>query len=268
MIFLLIYVIALDKKVSTFRGNIMKHIFENLSQLIGSVRGFTSKKVRHKSKTVEFYSHFIRNGDLCFDVGANMGNRTEIFLKLGAKVVCIEPQQICLQKLYKLFGKNKNVIIVDKAVGCCEGYGELAICEAEHTISTMSDKWIDEGRFSKHYRWTERKQVPITTIDTLISLYGRPAFCKIDVEGFEEQVLRGLTRPISLISFEFTREFFDDAKNCINYLLSIGRFKFNCSLGESMNLLSTDWVEPDELYEKVDSLDDEFLWGDVYAKLL
>lgn len=47
-----------------------------------------------------------------------------------------------------LLGKNKNVIIVDKAVGCCEGYGELAICEAEHTISTMSDKWIDEGRLS------------------------------------------------------------------------------------------------------------------------
>lgn len=158
--------------------------------------------------------------------------------------------------------KTKNVIIIDKAIGCYEGYGEIAICEDEHTISTMSDKWRNEGRLSKI------KQVSTTTLDTLISLYGRPAFCKIDVEGFEEQVLRGLTRPISLISFEFTREFFDDAKNCINYLLSIGRFKFNCSLGESMNLLFTDWVEPDELYEKVDSLDDEFLWGDVYAKLL
>lgn len=97
--------------------------------------------------------------------------------------------------------KTKNVIIIDKTIGCYEGYGEIAICEDEHTISTMSDKCRNEGRLPKI------EQVSTTTLNTLISLYGRPAFCKIDVERFEKSVLNGLTRPIPLISFEVTREF-------------------------------------------------------------
>jgi hypothetical protein len=132
----------------------------------------------------------------------------------------------------------------------------------------MSNKWKTDGRFSKVYKWTKTQQVPITTLDSLIRLYGLPTFCKIDVEGFEESVLKGLTKPIRFISFEFTREFFDDAKKCINHLLSIAPVEFNCSIGESMELLLPDWVTPKKLYEKLDSLEDELLWGDIYARSL
>lgn len=227
------------------------------------------KDLSHDRETLEFYSQFIKRGDLCFDVGANEGKFTKIFLELGAKVVCVEPQEARLQRLYKLFGGNKNVIIVGKAVGECEGYEELMICEDAPTISTMSSKWKDEGRFSKDYKWTKTKKVPITTLDALIQSYGLPKFCKIDVEGFEESVLKGLTkcaRAIPFISFEFTREFFDDAKKCIDRLLSLGRVEFNCSLGESMKFLSQRWVTPEKLYEKIDQFEDKLLWGDIYAK--
>jgi FkbM family methyltransferase len=216
-----------------------------------------------------FYSQFIKRGDLCFDVGANVGKFTKVFLKLGAKVVCVEPQETCLQQLYKSFGNDKNVIIVGKAVGECEGYGELMICEDATTISTMSTKWKNEGRFSKNYKWTKaQNKVPVTTLDALILSYGLPKFCKIDVKGFEESVLKGLTKSIPLISFEFTTEFFDDAKKCINRLQSIGRVGFNCTLGESWKFLFSKWVAPDELYEKIAELDNKLLWGDIYARFL
>jgi len=220
----------------------------------------------HKREMLEFYSQFIKKGDLCFDVGANVGRFTKIFLELGARVVCVEPQEACLQQLYRLFGDNKKVIIVGKALGELEGEGELMMSEEAPTISTMSSKWKNEGRFSKDHKWTKTQKVPITTLDALILSYGLPKFCKIDVEGFEEPVLKGLTKPMPVISFEFTREFFDDAKKCINHLLSIGQVKFNCSLGESMKFLFQKWVTPDELYEKIDQLEDERLWGDIYAK--
>ncbi len=40
----------------------------------------------------EFYSQFIRPGDLVFDIGANRGDRTEVFVQMGARVVAAEPQ--------------------------------------------------------------------------------------------------------------------------------------------------------------------------------
>lgn len=224
---------------------------------------------RHKVM-VEFFSQFIKKGDLCFDVGANIGSFTKVFLELGARVICIEPQKRCLEQLYKKFGSNENVIIVDKAVGDQEGIGNLAICEKAATISTMSRKWITESRFSNRYIWTKIQQVSITTLDTLILSYGQPKFCKIDVEGFEVPVLKGLTKRIPFLSFEYSGEFFYDVKNCINNLLSLGKVKFNSTIGSTKKFIFPTWVTHDELYEKLDSLKDKYklLGGDIYAMFL
>ena len=224
---------------------------------------------RHK-EMVDFFSQFIKKGDLCFDVGANIGSFTKVFLELGARVICIEPQKRCLDQLYKKFGSNDNVIIVDKAVGDQEGIGTLAICEKASMISTMSRKWIKESRFSDRYKWTIIQQVSITTLDTLILSYGQPKFCKIDVEGYEVSVLKGLTNRIPFLSFEYTGEFFYDVKNCINHLLSIGQAKFNCTIGSTMKFFFPTWITHDKLYEKLDSLKDKYklLEGDIYTMFL
>ena len=223
-------------------------------------------KIRHHKKSLKFYSQFIHKGDLCFDIGANIGGRTQLFLELGAKVVSVEPQRVCLQHITNLFGNNKDVIIVPKALAESEGTATLALCEEAPILSTMSDKWKNEGRFSKEYKWTATQEVPTTTLDALTDQYGVPVFCKIDVEGFEYSVLRGLTKPINIISFEFTREFLQDATKCINHISSLGPVKFNCSIGETMKLLFPAWVTPEELYTGLESLNDNNLWGDIYAR--
>ena len=55
-----------------------------------------SLKVKRKRlasrRGLNFYSELIKKDDLCFDIGANYGNRSEVFIKLGAKVVAFEPQ--------------------------------------------------------------------------------------------------------------------------------------------------------------------------------
>ena len=218
-------------------------------------------------KMVRFYSQFIGRGDLCFDVGAHVGERTRVFLALGAKVVCVEPQAICLQALHEAFGHRGDVIIVSQAVGDRDGSAEMALCENAPDISTLSGKWQREGRFSRDHRWTKRQSVSVTTLDSLIARYGVPRFCKIDVEGFEPFVFQGLTQPVDVVSFEFTREFFDDARRCIERLLSIGRASLNCSIGETMRFLFPDWVSPEQLYARLARMDHPLLWGDVYAKL-
>lgn len=223
---------------------------------------------RHKRQMMKFYAQFIRRGDLCFDIGANIGKNTEVFLKLGAKVVCVEPQETCLRQLWSRFGHNERVIIVSKAVGESEGYAQLMICEDAPTISTMSDKWRNEGRFAKDHKWTKVAMVPITTLDNLIHGYGLPDFCKIDVEGFEVQVLKGLSQPIRLISFEFTREFFEDARECIERLQTLGEVEVDCMVGESMTLFFHNFVPPSELLLRLNSWKDELLWGDIFVRFI
>lgn len=226
------------------------------------------KQARRREEMLRFYSQFVQKGDLVFDVGANLGNRTEVFLKIGARVICVEPQESCIKELRRLFGDNGNVTIVERALGESEGASELLVCEEASTISTMSKRWTDEGRFSGKYAWTRKQPVIVTTLDALIRQYGVPRFCKIDVEGYEVSVINGLSSPIPVVSFEFTKEFLQDAKTCMERLSSLGQVQFNCSFAESMKLSHERWMASEDLYAQLDSIVDKELWGDVYARLI
>lgn len=161
---------------------------------------------RQRRRMRDFYAGFIRPGDLCFDVGANLGDRTAVFLRLGARVVAVEPQARCRRRLLRRFGRNPRVVLVPRALGAQPGAAEMKVSEAD-TISSLSADWIARvqasGRFAG-YAWNQTERVEVTTLDALIREHGTPAFCKIDVEGFEAEVLKGLSAPLRAVSFEFT----------------------------------------------------------------
>lgn len=231
--------------------------------------GISPKNIRHKQEMEKFYSQFINKGDLCFDVGANLGSRVEIFLKLGANVIAIEPQDMCAKKLTKKYKNNNRVVVVQKALGEKEGEAEIMISNAS-TISSLSKEWINSvktsGRFS-HYKWDKSVVVAVTTLDKLIEECGKPVFCKIDVEGFEFEVLKGLHKAVNTISFEFTPEFIEPAINSIKHLSDIGKYQLNYSIGEVMRLTLPRWVEYEEMRTILAELQTKNIWGDVYARL-
>ncbi len=212
---------------------------------------------------------------MVFDIGANMGSMTEIFLSLGARVVAVEPQDKCMGKLKGKYGGNQKVVLLQKAVSDSIGKDTLMISDS-HTISSMSKNWTDNLKsgdifFGKTsvFEWQKSREVETVTLDELIKKYGKPVFCKIDVEGYEYKVLKGLTRPLDSISFEFTptKEFIHAAVNIVKHLSTMGRFEFNYSLGESVKLMLADWVGSEEFEKILGQLPERVsICGDIYAR--
>lgn len=228
------------------------------------------QKERKKFQTMlDFYSCYIKEGDLCFDIGANIGNRTKVFLKLGGTVVAVEPQDSCVKILKEKFGGNKNVHIIPKALDEKISQREIFI-DTTTTLSSMSNDWINivksTGRF-RDQSWDKKASIETTTLDLLIREFGKPSFCKIDVEGFEYNVLRGLSEPLRLISFEFIPEFNESTIKSIRHLSSLGAADFNYSNAEIMSLVLSDWVTADDILEVIANLPrDGSVFGDIYAR--
>lgn len=243
-------------------------LFSRIKVWRDNFKNYLPTQRAHRKKMVSFYGQFISPGDMVFDVGANIGNRTDIFLKLGATVVVIEPQPICLEQLHIKYKNNPDVHIVPKGLGSETGEHHLHLSNAD-TISTMSDEWLadvkETGRF-KDANWDQTINVPITTLDELIKEYGTPAFCKIDVEGFELEVINGLSSPLQSFSFEYAHESHLNATVIIEKMCSLSMYLFNFSKDESMSLEHDNWLDEEEFISYLEQQKSSRGFGDVYCK--
>ncbi|MEV4706358.1 FkbM family methyltransferase [Actinoplanes sp. NPDC049316] len=216
-----------------------------------------------------FYGRFVRPGDLVFDVGSHVGDHIACFRRLGARVVALEPQPACMRVLEALYGDEEDVTLVHAACGAEPGTLEMHINSDNPTVSTASPHFIAAATGADGWdgqRWDGRIEVPSTTMDLLIERYGAPAFAKIDVEGFEDQVLAGLSRPLPVLSFEFTTIERDLAARCLHRGTELGFDGFTLSLGDERQFLVPDWVSADELGERLRALPHEANSGDVYCR--
>ena len=204
----------------------------------------------------------IRPNDLVFDVGASVGDRTKAYLRQGARVVAFEPEPHSFAKLQRRFRRNANAILQPVALAAQVGTVQLAICTRARTISTCAPHW-QTGRFRKHH-WTKTLEVPTTTLDTAIALYGRPQFIKIDVEGYEAEVLTGLSQTVPYLSFEFAHEFPGQAKDCLHWLAHLGYRDFNVLFGQESEF-ALDWCDADRVVEAI-AQQPPTTWGDIYAR--
>ncbi len=224
-------------------------------------------------KRKDFYSQFLTNPkDIYFDIGANYGNRIEPISKDGFKIIAVEPQKKCINFLKRKYGNR--IEIIPKGLGETEELRTFYISNS-HTISTFSEDWIkdttESGRF-KQYSWEKKEEIELTTLDVLINQYGIPKFIKIDVEGYETEVLQGLTQPIEYISFEYcVPENQHSIIECIDRLVKISKahkIEFNYSVGESMEWALSDWLSPDQMKKEISST--KFIktnFGDIYSKI-
>ncbi len=176
-------------------------------------RAISPKARADRESAIRFYGDLIAPGDLCFDIGANVGQTSEALLANGAVVVAVEPNMLCRPVLEWQFKRDGRFTLVSKAMGAEPGVANLHFSGTQSTAS-FRDDWISTNRDSQ--------TVEVTTIDALIAEFGRPKLCKVDVEGHELQVFHGLSEPIPMIYFEARQSEATRAREVLARLADVG----------------------------------------------
>jgi len=207
---------------------------------------------------------------ILFDIGANRGMYIDANRNDYDKIIAVEANyQLCL--LLKDKYKHDEAVIIVNSIATNKEAETFYLCTKADAISTCDQEWIGNSRFSHDFTWiSQTVNVPCVTIDRLIETYGAPSFIKIDVEGYEYNVLQSLTQKVPLC-FEWAEEKYDDILLSVNYLRDMGYTSYFLQYGDSYDykVCKDQWTKYDEFYlSLLNTLDCQRKekWGMIWAE--
>ncbi|HUT80081.1 MAG TPA: FkbM family methyltransferase [Candidatus Bathyarchaeia archaeon] len=223
----------------------LKGIYKKFIQypIINPIKGRQQQK-----KLIKIFSLFIQNGDLCFDIGTSKGKMSDLFLKLGANVIGVEPHPDLFLNLQEKYKNNDKIKLVNMGASDEENTLLFYPCVNRPGFSTFSLELKEEY---DDYIWDKPIKIPTITLDKLIEMYGLPAFCKIDVENLEKKVLDGLNQKIKYLSFEFHFKLLGKISECTESLERFGSPKFNYYIGNNNKFVLKNWADKKTLLKSI-----------------
>jgi len=163
---------------------------------------------------------------LLLDIGANRGDATNAGLKLGYDVIAVEPSQIYAQLLQNYI-YSPRVTALKFAVSDKDGERVEFYEAQEDGLSTLNKDWLTSPAMPYNGKPFRTVYANTITIDTLANLYGKPDLIKIDVEGAEWLVFKGMTRKMGTITFEWTYSTIAEHSKQLEYLASLGYTEYS-----------------------------------------
>jgi len=161
-----------------------------------------------ENEEIEVFLKYLPKASACIDIGANVGLYTCLAAAQGKKVIAVEPLRLNLTALYSnivsnsFFGVEVFPIGLSSSAGIKRLYGNNTGASFVPGWSGVSDKWYEV--------------VPVSTLDLIVNTRfdGQTLLIKMDVEGFEHDVLRGAEqtlslspRPVWLVEINFSEHF-------------------------------------------------------------
>jgi FkbM family methyltransferase len=127
------------------------------------------------------------------DVGANTGDWSAGLLNFYTpdRLICVEPDPKLAAGLRDRFAARSTVQVVERAVGSTPGTAELKMMEDSVCNSLRQPTELMKGIYPSPFRVIETVQVEVQTLDALLADVPRVKLLKIDVQGFEREVLEG-----------------------------------------------------------------------------
>ncbi len=205
---------------------------------------------------------------LLFDIGANHGQYTDVNRKNYNTCVLVEANSLLTDSLQKKYEKDKQIHIVNAIVS--NKYSEVFYISNADQISTADREWITKSRFSNNYKWTPIEGIPTLSLDSLIQQYGIPDHMKIDVEGYEYNVLQSLTQKVPSLCFEWAEEKKNEILLTLEYLEKLGFTKFHIQMEDAYDyqVKNDEWFSYLTVHSLINSICDvnrKDRWGMIWV---
>jgi len=206
---------------------------------------------------------------IAFDIGANIGQTVDALLPNYDKIICFEPNPSLVTIIKDKFFNNDKVTIEELGLSDKIETKKFNISNS-HVVSTFSEDWINNSIFTNVYNWDTSIDVKTTTLDEVIDKYGIPYFIKIDVEGYEYEVIKGLTKLLenTYFAFEWAEEQYEIVNKTIKYLKELGYNNFAYTYQDFLlTLENISWSKWEDLTIHNDIKEDrKEKWGMIYFK--